>query len=74
MSRRDEVVDKRVAEASPLYRQIMLKAYEGDCSPRRAIQAQCLICAGYDREAIRTCSGFSCPLWRFRPYIEGAEE
>jgi len=62
------VVDKRIAEAGTLYRQTMAKAYAGACSPRSAIKAQCLICVGYDREAITHCTGYSCPLYMFRPY------
>jgi hypothetical protein len=68
---RDQVVAKRVSEAGPLYRQIMVKAYSGDASPRSAIKAQCLHCVGYDREAVTHCTGYSCPLWAFRPYQNG---
>jgi hypothetical protein len=65
---RDETIAKRIAEAGDLYRPLMRKAHAGDCSPRSAIKAQCLICVGYDRGAITTCTGYSCPLWAFRPY------
>lgn len=71
---RNEVTDKRVAEAGPLYRTIMVKAFAGDCSPRQAIKAQCLICVGYDRDSVTNCTGFSCPLWSFRPYQPGSGE
>lgn len=71
---RDEVVAKRTSEASPLYVKIVEKAYAGDCSPRSAIKAQCLICVGYDREAVTHCSGYSCPLWKFRPYQTAGQE
>jgi hypothetical protein len=71
---RDDVVKKRVAEAGTLYRTIMLKAFNGDASPRRAIAAQCLICVGYIRESVTTCSGYSCPLWKYRPYQNGSAE
>lgn len=70
---RDEVVAKRVDEAGQLYRPLMLKAYKGDCSPRQGIKAQCLHCVGYDRQAVTHCTGYSCPLWTFRPYQGGAE-
>ncbi len=68
---RDETVRKRIAEAGTLYRITMEKAYAGDCSPRQAIKAQCLICVGYERESITHCTGHSCPLWAFRPYQNG---
>jgi hypothetical protein len=72
---RDEVINKRTAEAGQLYRGTMAKAYAGTCSPRSAIKAQCLICVGYDRGAITACTGYSCPLWAYRPYqIEGGSD
>jgi hypothetical protein len=71
---RAEVVKKRIAEAGQLYRATMEKAYAGTCSPRSAIRAQCLICMGYDREAITTCTGYSCPLYAFRPYQAAGQE
>lgn len=72
---RDDTVKKRIAEAGQLYRVTMAKAYAGDCSPRAAIKAQCLSCVGYDRNAIAVCTGYSCPLWIFRPYQnEGGTE
>jgi len=74
MTTRDEVVAKRISEAGELYRPLMLKAYAGDCSPRSAIKAQCLICVGYDRQSVTNCTGYSCPLYTFRPYQKGGEE
>jgi hypothetical protein len=67
MNREDTVRD-RVAEAAPLYRATMQNAFNGTAAPRSAIKAQCLICVGYDRGAITACTGFSCPLWAYRPY------
>jgi hypothetical protein len=43
-------------------------AWAGKCSPRRAIKAQCLKCVGFDRQAIKDCTGWACPLWAFRPF------
>lgn len=68
MTARSEVVERRIAETPPLYRQIMVKAYAGSCSPRQAIKAACLHCVGYERDAITHCSGWNCPLWPLRPY------
>lgn len=64
---RAETVEKRIAEAGELYRPLIRKAYAGECSPRQAIKAQCLSCVGYDRDAIDNCTGYSCPLWHWRP-------
>ena len=72
---REERVKQAIADASPLYRTIMEKAYASTASPRSAIKAQCLICVGYDRVAVTHCTGHSCPLWAYRPYqIKGAKE
>lgn len=71
---RDETVAKRIAEAGDLYRGTMKRAYEGTCSPRSAIKAHCLICTGYQRETIANCTGYSCPLFLYRPYQRGKEE
>lgn len=65
---RDEVVSKCVAKAGQLYRPLMLKAYQGTASPRSAIKARCLDCVGFDRGSITHCTGYSCPLWDYRPY------
>lgn len=70
---RDEKVTQKLADCSPMFRPVMVKAYSGEASPRNAIKAMCLECTGYDREVIRGCTGYSCPLWTYRPYqIEGA--
>jgi hypothetical protein len=74
MLSRDEVVEKRVAEAGELYRGVVRRAFAGVAPPRQAIRAQCLICVGYVRKDIAECSGFSCPLWKYRPYQEGGVE
>jgi hypothetical protein len=75
---RDEVVKKRLAEVAedgPLYSAIFVKAYAGEGSKRDAIKAMCLHCVGLDeghREAIKNCTGYSCPLWQWRPYLPRA--
>lgn len=71
--RRQDQVAKQLATCSPMFRPIMVKAYDGSASPRKAIKAMCLECLSYDRAAIRGCTGYSCPLWEYRPYqIEGS--
>lgn len=65
---RQNRVTQQVKQAGQLYRTVMLKAYQGTASPRSAIKAQCLICVGYNRDAITHCTGHSCPLWAYRPY------
>ncbi len=65
---RDNQIKQQIAQAGQLYRPVMLKAYKGTASPRSAIKAQCLICVGYKRDEVSHCTGFSCPLWAYRPY------
>ena len=65
---REERIAKSVEEASPLYRTVLQKAYAGTAPPRSAIKAQCLHCVGYIRDDVTHCTGYSCPLWAYRPY------
>ena len=73
--KRAVTVAKRLEACSPMFRPVMEKAYSGEASPRKAIKAMCLECTGYDRNVIRGCTGYSCPLWNYRPFqTEGAAE
>ena len=67
MTRADRV-SEAIDGATPLYRPVMRKAYAGTASPRSAIKAQCLHCVGYERLMVTHCTGYSCPLWAYRPY------
>lgn len=67
---RDDVVKRRIEEAPPSAQKTLAEAFSGSASPRRAIRAMCLSCVGFDREAIKNCSGHSCPLWQYRPFTE----
>jgi len=72
---REERIAKAIAEASPLYRPVMQKAYAGVAPPRSAIKAQCLHCVGFTRDDVTHCTSFACPLWAYRPYqIKGGKE
>lgn len=65
---RDEVAKRRISEAPESCQGALRGAFSGSASPRQAIKAQCLACVGFDRNAIRNCTGWSCPLWAYRPY------
>lgn len=65
---RDEVVNTQTEEAPKSAQSIVARAFSGDASPRAAIKAKCLTCTGYDRAAITTCTGWTCPLWAYRPF------
>jgi hypothetical protein len=66
--RRVQVVAARISAAPQSCQKTLREAFSGSASPRAAIRAQCLVCTGYDREAIRNCTGHSCPLWMYRPF------
>ena len=66
-----EVWTKTVLTDTPMSAQNTLtRAFSGSASPRAAIKAMCLVCLGYDRESIKNCTGYSCPLWEYRPFRE----
>lgn|GEM_PF-1165737 len=53
-------------------RGLVARAFEGK-SLRSCVSAKCLECLGYeDREGITDCRGYTCPLWRVRPYQKKA--
>lgn len=57
-----------LAEAPESVKGCLKRAFSGSGGRTNAIKAMCLACVGYDREAIRNCTGFSCPLWKYRPF------
>lgn len=61
MNARDEHVAKMIAEAPVSVRGILKRAFDGAGGRSNAIRAMCLACTGYDRETVRTCTGYSCP-------------
>ena len=69
---REKRVERAISEAPESAKNTLREAFSGSASPRRAIRAMCLSCVGYDREEIRACSAFACPLWKYRPFQEGA--
>lgn len=72
----EQVVDehiKRVERAHPVYANHFRKAYAGEASKRQAIQAKCLDCSNLDRNEIKECVVFTCPLWHYRPYQKPEE-
>lgn len=65
---RDERVAKVISEAPESVQKTLTQAFLGSASPRAAIKAMCLTCMGYERAQIKVCTGFSCPLWLYRPF------
>lgn len=68
--RRALVVAQRISEAPQSCQKSLAQAFFGSASPRQAIKAMCLACVGFDRQSVRNCTGYSCPLWQYRPYVD----
>ena len=71
--KRDETVKARIEEAPPSVKKLLAGAFSGSGSPRQAIKAQCLVRTGYERSEIKNCTGYSCPLWAYRPFQSAVE-
>lgn len=67
---RQIAIVKVIERAPESAKKTLTQAFEHVASPRGAIRAQCLVCTGFDRDAIRNCSGWNCPLWQYRPFTE----
>ena len=65
---REKRVQVAIQEAPESVKNTLREAFSGSASPRGAIKAMCLTCVGYDRKAVRDCTGYSCPLWAYRPF------
>lgn len=56
------------------YRKNYLKAIE-EKSLRAAVNAMCLECICWQREEVKYCTDYSCPLWPIRPYqVDGQND
>jgi len=55
------------------YRRTYDRALSGR-SLKAAVKAQCLECMGWQREEVRACASYPCPLWPYRDYQESAEK
>ena len=65
---RESRVARVIAEAPESVKNTLREAFSGAASPRKAIKAMCLACVGYERDSVRNCTGYSCPLWKYRPF------
>ena len=70
---RKSAIAERLAQMPKSHRRTYLKATRGKGSPRIAIKAFCAECCGWDRQEVRLCTGLACPLWPYRPFVEGQE-
>ena len=58
----------RIQDIPDLHKKKFTAAYEGN-SRAKAVKAKCLDCSLFQREEIKNCTVFGCPLWRYRPYV-----
>ena len=65
---RSERIDRAVSEAPESAKNCLKNAYSGEGGRTNAIKAMCLTCTGFDRETIKNCTGYTCPLWAYRPF------
>lgn len=70
---RDLQLAKVISNAPDTIQGTLTRAFNGSASPRQAIKAMCLCCVGFDRNSIKTCTGYSCPLWCYRPFQDFGE-
>lgn len=68
LERRSDCIAARVSEAPASAQNTLSGSFSGAASPRAAIKAMCLAWTGYERLAVQNCTGWSCPLWVYRPY------
>ena len=71
---RQSAIAKKAAGMPESRRAGYLKATRGKASPRAAIKAQCLECVGWNRAEVICCTGWACPLWKYRPFTEDGGE
>lgn len=71
---REQRIAAVISQAPESAKGCLQEAFSGSASPRKAIKAFCLVCTGYDRAAIKTCSSYACPLWQYRPFQQGGDD
>lgn len=65
---REQEVERQISGAPPSAQNLLSRAFSGSASPREAIKATCLACVGFNRSAVKKCTGWTCPLWVYRPF------
>lgn len=71
---RETQVAKILSGVPASTRRTLERAFDGKGGRTNAIKAMCLACTGFDRETVRNCTGWSCPLWKWRPFQSNAKE
>jgi hypothetical protein len=69
---RAERIRKHRADIPRIHRKTYDKAMQGK-SLKSAIKAFCLECCCWQKEEVRLCTSFACPLFLYRPYKENSK-
>jgi hypothetical protein len=72
LSQSEKVLEK-VKQIPESLQATYLKAMSGK-SRRAAMRAFCQECVCYSRAQVRDCTGYTCPMYPYRPYQGGTDE
>jgi len=61
-------VQERLEVVPEHQKSLYLDATTGRASARQAIKAFCLECVGWKPDDVRSCQGYACPLYLYRPF------
>jgi hypothetical protein len=63
-------VEARLNDVPDRFKNLMRDVYLGKPSLRRAINAKCVECCGFEdvHDRVGNCTTKRCPLWLYRPY------
>lgn len=73
-AQRQARVAKVLSAAPESVKGCLNRAFSGSGGRANAIKAFCLTCVGYDRQEVKNCSSFGCPLWEYRPFRDRTGE
>ena len=60
-------IEAKLAQIPQSYRSTYRQVMRGR-SLRKAVNAQCLECVGWQRKEVALCTAISCPMYPYRPY------
>jgi hypothetical protein len=59
---------EKMARTCPIsIRPMYFRALRAELPLRAAVRVACLACMGWQREEVKACSSYGCPLWAYRP-------
>jgi len=73
MNKQQGKIDRRRANIPRIHRKTYDKAMHGK-SLRSAVKAFCLECVCWQKEEVRACTDYACPLYPYRPYKESPKQ